>query len=70
MSGDQHTSEPQPPPTEPGSAQPDDADEAALIRKVLRAQERHREGGIDPELDEDAAGRAGGRDGGGEHPGE
>jgi hypothetical protein len=27
-----------------------DAREAALIRKVLRAQERHREGGIDPEL--------------------
>jgi hypothetical protein len=26
------------------------ADEAALSRNVLRMQERHREGGIDPEL--------------------
>lgn len=32
---------------------PDDALEAALIRKVLRVQEQHREGGIDPELDVD-----------------
>lgn len=31
----------------------DDAREAALIRKVLRVQECHREGGIDPELDAD-----------------
>jgi hypothetical protein len=31
----------------------DDAREAALIRKVLRTQERHREGGVDPELDVD-----------------
>lgn len=29
---------------------PDDAREAALIRKVLRLQERHREGGVEPEL--------------------
>jgi len=29
---------------------PDDAREAALLRDVLRAQERHREGGIEPEL--------------------
>ena len=29
------------------------ADEAALIRNVLRMQERHREGGIDPEVDVD-----------------
>jgi len=29
------------------------ADEAALIRKILRMQERHREGGIDPEFDVD-----------------
>lgn len=29
----------------------DDAREAALIRQVLRMQERHREGGVDPELD-------------------
>ena len=37
----------------------DDAAEAAMIRKVMREQERHREGGVDPELaeadDEDAA---------------
>jgi hypothetical protein len=32
---------------------PDDAREAALIRKVLRVQEQHREGGIDPGLDVD-----------------
>jgi len=33
----------------------DDAREAALLRDVLRTQERHREGGIEPELgDEDA----------------
>ena len=53
MSHQQHT---------PGSSgdEPDDeaslrdaAHEAALIRKVLRAQEQHREGGIDPELDID-----------------
>ena len=31
----------------------DDAAEAALIRKVMREQERHREGGIDPELADD-----------------
>ena len=30
----------------------DDAAEAALIRKVIREQERHREGGVDPELAE------------------
>jgi hypothetical protein len=29
------------------------ADEAALIREVVRMQERHREGGIDPDDDED-----------------
>lgn len=28
----------------------DDAREAALIRKVIREQERHREGGVEPEL--------------------
>lgn len=32
---------------------PDDAREAALVRKLLRVQEQHREGGIDPELDVD-----------------
>lgn len=34
--------------------EPDDAAEAELIRKVLRTQERHREGGVDPELDQAA----------------
>jgi hypothetical protein len=28
----------------------DDAREAAMMRDVLRTQERHREGGIEPEL--------------------
>jgi len=31
------------------------SDEAALIREVVRMQERHREGGIDSDLDEGAA---------------
>lgn len=38
----------------PGTAN-DDADEAkeaALIQEVVRQQERHREGGIEPELDD------------------
>jgi hypothetical protein len=30
---------------------PDDDREAALMRDVLRAQERHREGGVEPGLD-------------------
>lgn len=30
----------------------DEAREAALIREVLRKQEQHREGGVEPELDE------------------
>jgi hypothetical protein len=35
---------------------PEEAREAALMRKVIREQERHREGGIEPELaDDDAA---------------
>jgi hypothetical protein len=38
----------------PEPDQSDDAAEAELIRKVLRTQERHREGGVDPELDEGA----------------
>lgn len=45
---DEHGDEP--------SDQPDlagDAREAAMIRKVLRLQERHREGGVDPELEVD-----------------
>ena len=42
----------------------DDAREAALMREVLRAQERHREGGVNPELevtdqDPEPAGRTG-----------
>lgn len=48
-------SEHQSPAAEPGGTTAD-ADEAELIRKVLRAQERHREGGIDPELDTGAPG--------------
>ncbi len=38
---------------ERGDDEDSSADEAALIRNVLRMQERHREGGIDPELDVD-----------------
>jgi hypothetical protein len=35
---------------------PGEAREAAMMRKVIREQERHREGGIEPELaDDDAA---------------
>lgn len=30
----------------------DEASEAALMREVLRTQEQHREGGVEPELDE------------------
>jgi hypothetical protein len=30
----------------------DEAREAALMREVLRRQEQHREGGVEPELDE------------------
>jgi hypothetical protein len=30
----------------------DEAHEVAMMRAVMRSQERHREGGIDPELDE------------------
>ncbi len=29
----------------------DEAREAALMRQVMRAQEQHREGGVEPELD-------------------
>ncbi len=35
---------------EPGEL--DDAREAALLRDLLRVQERHREGGVEPELDD------------------
>jgi hypothetical protein len=30
----------------------DEDREAALMREILRRQEQHREGGVDPELDE------------------
>ena len=30
----------------------DDAREAALMREIIRRQERHREGGVEPELDD------------------
>jgi hypothetical protein len=30
----------------------DEAREAAMMREIMRRQEEHREGGIDPELDE------------------
>ena len=30
----------------------DDAREADMMREILRRQERHREGGVEPELDE------------------
>jgi hypothetical protein len=36
-------------------SRPDEAAEdreAALMRKVMRMQERHREGGVDPDLDD------------------
>jgi len=38
------------PDDEPGAL--DDAREAALMREVLRAQEQHREGGVEPGLDD------------------
>jgi hypothetical protein len=50
-------SEREPPPgstsDEPGTESDvrDDAREAALMRQVMRVQERHREGGVEPELD-------------------
>ncbi len=52
----------QPRPGEPGdtASTSDDAIEAELIRKVMRTQELHREGGIDPALEPDAAAQAGG----------
>jgi hypothetical protein len=34
----------------------DEASEAAMMRAVMRVQEEHREGGIDPELDDADAG--------------
>ena len=37
---------------EHGPEAPDEAREAALMREIMRRQERHREGGVEPELDE------------------
>ncbi len=34
------------------SAKLDEADEVALMREIIRKQERHREGGVEPELAE------------------
>jgi hypothetical protein len=47
--------EPVSPGDEPGEGADhlDSAREAELIREVLRVQERHREGGVDAELDAD-----------------
>jgi hypothetical protein len=36
---------------EPGAGAPEETEET-LLREVLRTQEEHREGGVDPELDE------------------
>jgi hypothetical protein len=59
-------SKPELPPSGPNaelSGEPDPleaAREAAMMRKVIREQERHREGGIEPELaDDDAAADSG-----------
>jgi hypothetical protein len=35
-----------------GPEEMDEAHEAAMMREIMRRQEQHREGGIDPELDE------------------
>ena len=45
-----HTSEPGRTGDEPGV--PDEDREAAMMRDVMRRQEQHREGGVDPELDD------------------
>jgi hypothetical protein len=37
---------------DPGPEVLDKAHEAALMREVMRRQEQHREGGVEPELDE------------------
>ena len=44
-----------------GPGGPDEADEADLMRKVMREQEEHREGGVEPGLggDDAAAGPGG-----------
>jgi hypothetical protein len=46
-------SEQAPPPSDGDEPDvPDEAREAELMRQVLRMQQRHREGGVDPELDD------------------
>jgi len=35
-----------------GPEVPGEAGEAAMMREIVRRQERHREGGVEPELDE------------------
>jgi hypothetical protein len=50
-------SDPTPAPGNSGG-EPDVPDEAAMMRAVMRAQEEHREGGIDPELDDAGPGPA------------
>ena len=37
---------------EPGPEVSDEAREAAMMREIQRRQERHREGGVDPDLDD------------------
>ena len=55
-----HTSDPPGAGEEPGSEPGvlDEDREAAMMRDVMRRQEQHREGGVDPELD-DADGGSG-----------
>jgi hypothetical protein len=55
-----HTSDPGRTGDEPGgeSGVLDEDREAAMMRDVMRKQEQHREGGVDPELD-DADGGSG-----------
>ena len=36
----------------------DEAREAAMVREIMRRQERHREGGVEPELETDEAPRS------------
>jgi hypothetical protein len=52
-----HTSAPGNSGDEPngGSEAQDEAREAALMRAVMRKQEEHREGGVDPDLDDPTA---------------
>jgi hypothetical protein len=35
-----------------GPGVPDEDPEAAMMREILRRQEQHREGGVEPELDQ------------------